>query len=208
MADAQFRVRRSTCPGDDSIVNNLRVGSGASLPELSEANPHLSITAFAIAAAHAVFQTQVQRRCGNLASLTGMHANEAKKHHEQMLDELEALLDEQKHSRQNQSRSPGLIQTVATQSLLSSSSLVHAPPSTSFASNLQSSPVSAITVASDASIILPTPSSLKRAAATVSTNAGKLQTRAPGEESPALFEHVVSKHHDAWRAANDSAKSL
>lgn len=65
VCDEKFRVRRNddkptideglnnndndTAPS--SIISNLRVGSAASLPELSEANPHLTITAFAIALA-------------------------------------------------------------------------------------------------------------------------------------------------------------
>lgn len=66
VCDEKFRVRRNykaiiddglnNNNNDDeysssSIISNLRVGSAASLPELSEANPHLTITAFAIALA-------------------------------------------------------------------------------------------------------------------------------------------------------------
>jgi choline dehydrogenase len=45
VADEHFRVRGTEA---------LRVGSGAVLPELTEANPHLTIVAFSIALAHAV----------------------------------------------------------------------------------------------------------------------------------------------------------
>lgn len=34
------------------VVSNLRVGSASVLPELSEANPHMSISAFSFAVAH------------------------------------------------------------------------------------------------------------------------------------------------------------
>jgi choline dehydrogenase-like flavoprotein len=45
VADEHFKVRG---------VTGLRVGSGASLPEIPGANPHLTITAFAIALAYDV----------------------------------------------------------------------------------------------------------------------------------------------------------
>lgn len=64
-ADEHFRIRKSlssclgestnSCSKKDSkpeVICNLRVGSAASLPELSEANPHLSIGAFSFALAH------------------------------------------------------------------------------------------------------------------------------------------------------------
>ena len=46
VADEHFRIRNNK-----KTISNLRVGSAAALPELSEANPHLTITAFAIALA-------------------------------------------------------------------------------------------------------------------------------------------------------------
>ena len=49
VADEHFRVRNNK-----EIISNLRVGSAAALPELSEANPHLTITAFAVALAEEV----------------------------------------------------------------------------------------------------------------------------------------------------------
>lgn len=45
VADEHFKVRG---------VTGLRVGSGASLPEIPGANPHLTITAFALALAYDV----------------------------------------------------------------------------------------------------------------------------------------------------------
>lgn len=67
VCDERFRLRRGErlimASGDaaaataahgfkaEDCIRNLRVGSAASLPELSEANPHLTITAFAIALA-------------------------------------------------------------------------------------------------------------------------------------------------------------
>lgn len=45
VADEHFKVRG---------VTGLRVGSGASLPEIPGPNPHLTITAFALALAHDV----------------------------------------------------------------------------------------------------------------------------------------------------------
>lgn len=50
VADEHFRIRVN----DDIIIPNLRVGSAASLPELCEANPHLTITAFAIGLAQEI----------------------------------------------------------------------------------------------------------------------------------------------------------
>ena len=48
VVDEEFRVRQ---------VKNLRVGSVAVLPEIPEANPHMTITAFSIALAHQIYQT-------------------------------------------------------------------------------------------------------------------------------------------------------
>ncbi len=45
VADEHFKVRG---------VTGLRVGSGASLPEIPGPNPHFTITAFALALAHDV----------------------------------------------------------------------------------------------------------------------------------------------------------
>lgn len=52
VADEFFRVR---C-GPNTIIDNLLVGSAACLPELSEANPHLTVTAFAIALAEEMYR--------------------------------------------------------------------------------------------------------------------------------------------------------
>lgn len=49
VADGDFRVRG---------VDGLRVGSGAVLPEIPEANPHLTISAFSIALAHTIVEQQ------------------------------------------------------------------------------------------------------------------------------------------------------
>ena len=43
------------------VVSNLRVGSAASLPELSEANPHLTISAFSIALAEEFVRTRAEK---------------------------------------------------------------------------------------------------------------------------------------------------
>lgn len=45
VADEHFKIRG---------VSGLRVGSGASLPEIPGPNPHFTITAFALALAHDV----------------------------------------------------------------------------------------------------------------------------------------------------------
>ena len=50
MADEHFRIRVN----DNNVIPNLRVGSAASLPELCEANPHLTITAFAVGLAQEI----------------------------------------------------------------------------------------------------------------------------------------------------------
>jgi choline dehydrogenase-like flavoprotein len=82
VADEKFRVRG---------VKGLRIGSGAVLPEITEANPHLTISAFSIALAYAIgghtptptplFGINIKpqltiRREGNnaaLASIASMH---------------------------------------------------------------------------------------------------------------------------------------
>lgn len=65
VADAHFRVK-NTSPQSPapthSVVQNLRVGSAASLPELPDANPHLTVTAFSVALAEELVHTQAQRR--------------------------------------------------------------------------------------------------------------------------------------------------
>ena len=50
VADPFFRVRG---------VKNLRVGSGAVLPEIPDANPHLTISAYSIALAHELYMDSV-----------------------------------------------------------------------------------------------------------------------------------------------------
>jgi choline dehydrogenase-like flavoprotein len=57
VADEYFRVRTNTGSKNTTstgVISNLRVGSAAALPEVAEANPHLSITAFSIALAYVV----------------------------------------------------------------------------------------------------------------------------------------------------------
>ena len=49
VADEHFRLRNRASPL--GVVPNLFIGSAASLPEVSEANPHLTISAFAVALA-------------------------------------------------------------------------------------------------------------------------------------------------------------
>jgi hypothetical protein len=44
------------------LVRNLRVGSAAALPELPDGNPHLTVTAFAMALAKELARTQANRR--------------------------------------------------------------------------------------------------------------------------------------------------
>lgn len=43
-------------------VRNLRIGSGAALPEITEANPHVTISAFSVALAHCLYNEQLKRR--------------------------------------------------------------------------------------------------------------------------------------------------
>lgn len=59
VADAHFRVRNTE---RDTTVGNLRVGSAASLPDMPDANPHLSITAFSFALAEELVRTQAERQ--------------------------------------------------------------------------------------------------------------------------------------------------
>jgi hypothetical protein len=51
----------------EGVVRNLLVGSAASLPELPDANPHLTITAFSVALAEELVRTQAARRGGRYA---------------------------------------------------------------------------------------------------------------------------------------------
>jgi hypothetical protein len=46
----------------EGVVRNLLVGSAASLPELPDANPHLTITAFSVALAEELVHAQAARR--------------------------------------------------------------------------------------------------------------------------------------------------
>jgi hypothetical protein len=82
VADQRFRVRDSTgrnagtkshttsavspeCVEQgryEGVVYNLLVGSAASLPELPDANPHLTITAFSVALAEELVRVQAARR--------------------------------------------------------------------------------------------------------------------------------------------------
>lgn len=69
VADAHFRVKdtsnkasKGSGDGEDRVVGNLLVGSAASLPELPDANPHLTVTAFSVALAEELVRTQAQRR--------------------------------------------------------------------------------------------------------------------------------------------------
>lgn len=59
VADSKFRVLRKIPGGyeksNPAVINNLFVGSGAALPDLPEANPHLTISAFAIALADVMY---------------------------------------------------------------------------------------------------------------------------------------------------------
>jgi len=61
VADEKFRVRG---------VQGLRIGSGAVLPELTEANPHLTISAFSIALAYAITGTHPPIGINHKAQLT------------------------------------------------------------------------------------------------------------------------------------------
>lgn len=67
-ADEAFRVRliagtaidASTTSSSPAVVANLRVGSASALPEISEANPHMSIHAFSFALAHTLVDAYAQ----------------------------------------------------------------------------------------------------------------------------------------------------
>jgi hypothetical protein len=58
VADEKFRVRANT---PSSVVENLYVGSAAALPDIPEANPHLTITALSVALAHLLLQAEAAR---------------------------------------------------------------------------------------------------------------------------------------------------
>jgi hypothetical protein len=72
VADEHFRVRDTTvvpfsskagsAAKESAVVRNLLVGSAASLPELPDANPHLTVTAFSVALAEELVTAQARRR--------------------------------------------------------------------------------------------------------------------------------------------------
>lgn len=62
VADAHFRVRNALPAAPESVVQNLRVGSAACLPDMPDANPHLTITAFSFALAEELARTQAARK--------------------------------------------------------------------------------------------------------------------------------------------------
>ncbi len=59
VADEQFRVRAPDA--EEGVVHNLRVGSAAALTEISESNPHLTISAFSAALAESLVREQAKR---------------------------------------------------------------------------------------------------------------------------------------------------
>jgi len=58
VADENFVVR----DGEGGAIQNLRVGSGACLPQIPEANPHMSISAFSVVLAHKLLMEQANRQ--------------------------------------------------------------------------------------------------------------------------------------------------
>lgn len=68
VADETFRVRLPA--GKEGVISNLFVGSAASLPEMTEPNPHLTITAFSVALAEELLKS----RCFALNSCPPLHS--------------------------------------------------------------------------------------------------------------------------------------
>ena len=64
VADNTFRVLRepNTGSGSQGVVKNLYIGSAASLPDLPEANPHLTVSAFSFALAKSMHKEMCDRR--------------------------------------------------------------------------------------------------------------------------------------------------
>jgi len=56
VADNRFIVRNK-----DGYIKNLRLGSGAVLPEITEANPHITISTFSVALAHQLISEKCLR---------------------------------------------------------------------------------------------------------------------------------------------------
>lgn len=88
VADHRFRVRSHSLfsaagEGDarpraadgkyGGVIQNLLVGSAAALPELPDANPHLTITAFSFALAEEVVRTQAARRGAKYTTPSELH---------------------------------------------------------------------------------------------------------------------------------------
>lgn len=84
VVDEFFRVRRSTA-GSNAVVDNLRVGSAASLPDIPEANPHLSISAFSFALAESMVKTIAIRKKVNYTNPLELQ-NAANNVYKNMLD--------------------------------------------------------------------------------------------------------------------------
>ena len=74
VVDESFRVRTGTGASAGPIAN-LRVGSGASLPEIPEGNPHLTITAFALALALDVLRTRSSNAHSSAAGSAALPAS-------------------------------------------------------------------------------------------------------------------------------------
>jgi len=70
VADEHFRLRIPSSTSSPGVVSNLFVGSAASLPEVSEANPHLTISAFSVALAESLARSTMQQRASSSSSRT------------------------------------------------------------------------------------------------------------------------------------------
>jgi hypothetical protein len=71
VADEQFRVRGTS----GTVIPNLRVGSAACLPEMTDANPHLTISAFAFALAEAIIRNSHNGSAPRFAELSSAKQN-------------------------------------------------------------------------------------------------------------------------------------
>jgi hypothetical protein len=61
VADEKFRVRANSSNRSSTVVENLYVESAAALPDIPEANPHLTITAMSVALARILFEAEATR---------------------------------------------------------------------------------------------------------------------------------------------------
>ena len=62
VANEKFQVKLQPSATSSPVINNLYIGSAASLPEIPESNPHLSVTEFSVALAEQLLKSHLKRQ--------------------------------------------------------------------------------------------------------------------------------------------------